>query len=165
MDPPALDLERSVATIEDIDFADPVEEHNYLQLELRNYTKKQSKSVTDPDTLHALKYMYMVDNVQTYTRLPFNGLEINGVRYAFYFGKISTGGAFGMSTNIVLSSDKKVFNISNIDNAVEMNWNQDETQRGKKRGYGYLYLGTLTGSRTIETNILTVFQVELGSIL
>ena len=70
-----------------------------------------------------------------------------------------------MSTNIVLSSEKKVFNVSNIENAVEMHWNQDLTQRGKKRGYGHIYLGGLTGGKGFEVNILNVFQTELGIIL
>ena len=148
----------------EINFANPEEEYNYIHLEQpheqRNYNKKKPKNVTDPDTLHALKYM--IDNAQTYKRNPFKGLEINGVRYAFYFGKVGNGGTFAMSKNIVLSSDKKVFNVSDAENPLEMRWNQDEEQRGKKRGYGHIYLGALTGSRGIETNIQTVFQVELG---
>ena len=107
----------------------------------------------------------MIENVRTYTRTPFNGVEINDVRYAFYFGVINKGGAVGMSTNIVLSSDKKVYNVSNVKSPVEMNWNQDMTTRGKKRGYGHIYLGALTGGKALETNILNVFQMELGLIL
>ena len=84
MDPPALDLERSSA--EAINYDDPEEEYDYLHAadqpdQPRNYNKKQTKSVTNPDTLHALKYR--VDNVRTYSRVPFRGLEIKGVRYAF----------------------------------------------------------------------------------
>ena len=162
MDPPHLDLNSNTANANDeMNFAE--EEYNYLQMEQRNYLKKQTKSVTDPDTLDAIKYM--LDNIQTYSRLPFYGTEINGLRYAFYFGKINKGGAIGMSTNIVLSSDKKVFNVSNIEDVVEMNWNQDVTQRGKKRGYGHIYIGTLTGGKGFEANILNVFQTEVGVIL
>ena len=164
MDPPHLDLNSTAPDVNDgLDFADPEEEYNYLQLEQRNYLKKPIKNVTDPNILHALRYM--VDNVETYARNPFKGTDINGVSYAFYFGKVNNGAAFGLSTNIVVSSEKKVINVSDINNAVEMNWNQDETQRGKKRGYGHIYLGNLTGGRAIETNILKVFQVELGLIL
>ena len=77
---------------------------------------------------------------------------------------MSNGSTFDLSTNIVLTSEKKVINVSDVNNPVEMIWNQDESQRGKKRGYGHIYLGALTGSRAIETNILKVFQVELGVI-
>ena len=164
MDPPHLDLEQNAGDdAEFADFADPEAQHNYIQMEQRNYSKKQTNNVTDPGILQALKYM--VDNVRTYTRLPFNGTDIDGVRYAFYFGKINKGGAIGMSTNIVLSSDNKVFNVSDVESPVEMNWNQDITTRGKKRGYGHIYLGSLTGGRAFETNILNVFQTEVGVII
>ena len=107
----------------------------------------------------------MVENVRVYTSTLFNGTDINGVRYAFYFGNISKKEPVGLCTRIVLSSDKKVFNVSNVESPVEINWNQDVTQRGKKRGYGHIYLGTLTGGKGFETNILHVFQTELGVIL
>ena len=161
MDPPHLDLKQSA--VNDIDFADPDEEHNYLQIEQRNYIKKHPKAVTDPDTIVALKYM--VENVRTYTRVPFNGVDINGARYAFYFGTTNKKNTIGLSTNIVLSSEKKVFNVSNVDAPAEMKWNPDVTHRGTKRGYGHIYLGALTGGRALETNILNVFQLELGIIL
>ena len=128
----------------------------------RNYTKKSLKTVTDPDTLYTLKYM--VDNVHSYSRNPFKGLDINGVRSAFYFGKVSNGGNIGMATNIVLSSNKKVYNISDVENPIEMNWNQDRSSKGK-RGFGHIYLGALTGGRAFETNIQSVFQMELGVII
>ena len=161
MDPPHLDLNSTTPdTNAAIDFNDPEQEHNYFQP--RNYVKKQPKPVTNPDTLRALQYM--LDNVQTYTRNPFKGTVIDGVRYAFYFGKVRNGSDFALCTNIVLSSEKKVINVSDAKNPVEMLWNQDEAQRAMKRGYGHIYLGTLTGSRAIETNILKVFQVELGVI-
>ena len=164
MDPPPLDLEQNADNdAEFVDFTDSEAQHNYIQLAQRNYTKKQNKNVTDPNILHALRYL--TDNVQTYSRNVFKGVDINGVRYAFYFGTVNKKNTFGMSTNIVLSSEKKVFNVSNIENAVEMSWNQDVTQRGKKRGYGHIYLGGLTGGRGFETNILNVFQTELGIIL
>ena len=164
MDPPPLDLKQNAGDdVEFADFTDPEVQHNYIHMDQRNYTKKQNKNVTDPDTFHALRYM--TDNVQTYSRNVFKGVDINGVRYAFYFGTVNKKNTFGMSTNIVLSSEKKVFNVSNIENAVEMSWNQDVTQRGKKRGYGHIYLGGLTGGRGFETSILNVFQTELGIIL
>ena len=115
--------------------------------------------MTDPKILHALKLM--AANVFTYSRNPFKGVDINGVRYTFYFGKVSTGGTIGMSTNIVLSSDKKVYNISEIERPVEMHWNRDKTSKGK-RGFGSIYLGKLTGEKGFETYIKEPFMTELG---
>ena len=74
MDPPPLDLNTNTADDNiEINFANPEEEYNYLHLEQpheqRNYNKKKPKNVTDPDTLHALKYM--IDNAQTYEHNPF----------------------------------------------------------------------------------------------
>ena len=66
-----------------------------------------------------------------------------------------------MCTNIVLSSDKKVYNTSDVDRMSEMNWNQDVTNSGK-RGFGYIYLGTLTGGKGFEAYLKDVFQTELG---
>ena len=164
MDPPHLDLNSTEPDANDgMDFFDPEQEYNYTQLEQRNYLKKPIKTVTDPIILHALSYM--VENVSSYTRTLFNGTDINGVRYAFYFGNINKKEPPVLCTKIVLSSAKKVFNVSNVESPIEMNWNQDVTQRGKKRGYGHIYLGTLAGVKGFETNILTVFQTELGVIL
>ena len=115
--------------------------------------------MNDPKVLYALKLM--ASSVYNYAREPFKGTNINGVRYAFYFGKISTGGVVGMATNIVLSSEKKVSNISDIDSPVEMNWNQDRSNKGK-RGFGHIYLGKITGDRGFETNLKDVFKNELG---
>ena len=88
-------------------------------------------------------------------------MDIKGVCYAFYFGKVSTGGVVGMSTNIVLSSDLKVYNIFVVDAIVEMSWNQDRSSKGK-RGFGHIYLGKLTGDRGFETYIKEPFITELG---
>ena len=107
----------------------------------------------------------MARNIYSYSRKPFQGVDFNGVRYAFYFGKINKGAMIGLVTNIVLSSERKVYNISNIDAIVEMSWNEDITSRGKKRGFGHIYLGTVTGSKGFETNICDMFKTELGLIL
>ena len=115
--------------------------------------------MTDPKILRALRVM--ADSVYTYTRKQFQGVNINGVRYAFYFGKVGTGGNIGMATNIVLSSDKKVYDISNIDTPVEMNWNQDRSSKGK-RSFGHIYLGKLTGEKGFETYLKDPFMTELG---
>ena len=66
-----------------------------------------------------------------------------------------------MCTNIVLSSDKKVYNISEIERPVEMNWNQDRFSKGK-RGFGHIYLGKLTGDRGFEAYLKEPFMTELG---
>ena len=174
MDPPALDLKRSAVNdfydysysknpFMDLDQDDQPScvypSDKLAQTQSRIYAKKASNVVTDPKILYALKLM--ASSVYTYSRDPFKGVDINGVRYAFYFGKISTGGVVGMSTNIVLSSDKKVFNISNIEQPIELNWNQDRFAKGK-RGFGHIYLGKLTGERGFETNLKDVFTNELG---
>ena len=134
--------------------------HNQIKKEAtRVYAKKATIIVTDPTILRALKYL--TENVYNYSRKPFRGIDINGVRYAFYFGKVSTGGTIGLSTNIVLSSDKKVYNVSNIDAVVEMSWNQDRTSKGK-RSFGHIYLGKLTGERGFEVYLKDPFMTELG---
>ena len=157
MDMPDLNLKRNTDENTQDD-----EEETDVKLpapEVRVYTKKQTKVVTDPDVLRALRFM--ADNVYTYRRNQFEGVNINGVKYASYFGKVSKGGNIGMSTNIVLSSNKKVYNISNMDAIVEMRWNQDITNKGK-RGYGTIYLGSLTGTKGFETKLQDVFVNELG---
>ena len=120
----------------------------------RTYTKKPVKVVTDPAVLYALKFM--AESVYTYQRNPFLGTTIKDARYAFYFGKINTGGVVGLNTSIILSSNIKVYNISNIDAVVEMNWNQDKQKKGK-RGYGHIYLGKLTGDKRFEAYLQPVF--------
>ena len=182
MDPPHLDLKES-ATVNDFhDFTFDENPNIDLHQEYypitafpssqlaqpdnnnpRVYTKKVIKIVTDPDTLHALHSM--ARGVYSYSRKLFQGVNFNGTRYAFYFGRINSGGAIGLVTNIVLSSEQKVYNISNIDAIVEMSWNQDITSRGKKRGYGHIYLGAATGAKGFETNLKDVFQTELGVII
>ena len=131
-------------------------------MQQRLYTKKASVVVTDPKVLRALRQLN--DDVYNYSRNQFRGVDINGVRYAFYFGKISTGGVIGMSTNIILSSDKKVYNVSDINNPIEMNWNQDRNSKGK-RGFGHIYLGKLTGEKGFEAYLKDPFMTELGVMI
>ena len=123
------------------------------------YSKKATIVVSDPKVLLALRRMS--DDVYNYARNPFRGIDINGTRYAFYFGKVSTGGAIGLSTSIVLSSDKKVYNVSDIHRPIEMQWNQDRNSKGK-RGFGHIYLGKLTGDRGFESYLKDPFMTELG---
>ena len=124
-----------------------------------SYTKKASVVVTDPKILYALRQL--CGNVYKYSRNFFRGTDINGVRYAFYFGKVGSGDAIGLSTNIVLSSEKKVYNVSNMNAVVEMNWNQDPNSKGK-RSFGHIYLGKLTGERGFEAYLKDPFMTELG---
>jgi hypothetical protein len=126
----------------------------------RNYTKKAVNVVTNPDVLAALKHM--ADSVYTYRRNPFVGEQLGNFRYAFYYGKLNSNNAIGLITTIVLSSEKKVYNITNINEVIEMNWNQDPSTRGKKRGYGHIYLGKLAGEKGFETYLADVFVSELG---
>ena len=177
MDPPELDLKRSADDFQDFTYnGNPFIDLNQndqpfnafptsqlTQPDNRVYTKKVLKLVTDPVVLFALHSM--ARNIYSYSRKPFQGVDFNGVRYAFYFGKINKGAMIGLVTNIVLSSERKVYNISNIDAIVEMSWNEDITSRGKKRGFGHIYLGTVTGSKGFETNICDMFKTELGLIL
>ena len=134
MDPPVVDLKKSTNEYDFYDYTysenpfavldqddQPISDYpsdNLAQTQSRIYAKKASNVVTDPKILYALKLM--ASSVYTYSREPFKGLDINGVRYAFYFGKISTGGVVGMSTNIVLSSEKKVYNVADIERPVEL---------------------------------------------
>ena len=177
MNPPELDLKKSATMNDFYDFTysenpfhdldqddQPISGYpsNKLaqtQPTSRVYAKKTSNVVTDPKVLYALKLM--ASNVYTYSRKQFQGVNINGVRYAFYFGKVGTGGNIGMATNIVLSSDKKVYDISNIDTPVEMNRNQDRSSKGK-RSFGHIYLGKLTGEKGFETYLKDPFMTELG---
>ena len=126
----------------------------------RVYVKKPVKNVTDPYVLASLKHM--ARSVYTYRRIPFVGMQVGALRYAFYYGKLNSSNVIGMNTQVVLSSDRKVYNISNIESIIEMNWNQDPTTKGKKRGYGHIYLGKLAGEKGFETNLLDVFVSELG---
>ena len=66
-----------------------------------------------------------------------------------------------MFTSIVLSSEKKVYNVADIEEPVEMNWNQDRSSKGK-RGFGHIYLGKLTGDQGFETYLKDLFMTELG---
>ena len=177
MDPPELDLQQSNTVTDFYDFtysenpfigldqdnepfrAFPSNKLAQTQPEQRVYAKKISPVVTDPKVLYALKLM--ASSVYSYSRDPFKGMDIEGVRYAFYYGKINKGGLVGMCTNIVLSSDLKVYNISNVDAIMEMSWNDDRSNKGK-RGFGHIYLGTMTGGKAFETNLKDVFQTELG---
>ena len=129
------------------------------EVQQKVYSKKVTIVVSDPKVLFALRRLS--DDVYNYARNPFRGVDINGTRYAFYFGKVSTGGTIGLSTNIVLSSDKKVYNISDIQRPVEMQWNQDRSCKGK-RGFGHIYLGKITGDRGFETYLKDPFMTELG---
>ena len=66
-----------------------------------------------------------------------------------------------MITSIVLSSDKKVFKITDMAEPLEMIWVNDPTKKGK-RGHGHIYLGSLTGVKGFETYLQDVFVNELG---
>ena len=83
------------------------------------------------------------------------------VRYAFYYGKMNRSGNIGLITTIVLSSDLKVYKITDISKPVVMNWVRDPDVQGKRK-FGNIYLGTLTGEKGFETDIRPVFRSELG---
>ena len=83
------------------------------------------------------------------------------VRYAFYYGKINRKGEVGLITTIVLSSEIKVYKITDISKPVIMNWVRDLDAKGKRK-FGNIYLGTLTGEKGFETDIRPVFKPELG---
>ena len=132
----------------------------------RTYAKKQVVIVTDPAVLFALNFM--ARSVYTYTRKRMEGYSPDGfdtpvpIRYAFYYGKINKSGAVGLLTTVVLSSDLKVYNISDVEKPIEMHWNQDKQMKGKKRGYGHIYLGKLAAYKGFETYLQDVFMTELG---
>ena len=126
---------------------------------IRTYTKKPIIIVKDRTVLKALNYL--VENMDDYSRNPLRGIDIGGVRYAFYYGRISTGGVFGILKTVVLSSELKVYNVKDIKNPVQMNWNQDKHKKGK-RGYGHIYLGKLAGEKGFEVYLQDAFKSELG---
>ena len=45
-----------------------------------------------------------------------------------------------------------------------MNWVQDKEKKGK-RGYGHIYLGSLTGHKGFEAYLKDPFMTELGIVI
>ena len=77
---------------------------------------------------------------------------------------IYRSGNIGLITTIVLSSDVKVYKITDISKPVIMNWVRDLKAQDKRK-YGNIYLGNLTGEKSFETVIRPVFESELGIII
>ena len=66
----------------------------------RNYAKKATIYVNDPAVKDALNFF--AANVDTYQRVPFQGIIFNGVAYAHYFGRVNNKGAIKMLRTVVI---------------------------------------------------------------
>ena len=66
--------------------------------------------VTDPGVLDALNEIY--DERGTFDHIPGIGHDFNGIRYAQYFGRLDKAGTIGRLWTIVLSSDRKVYQLN-----------------------------------------------------
>ena len=60
------------------------------------------------------------------TRFPGVGHDFNGVRYAQYYGRMDNAGAIGHLQTIILSSEKKVYQLNEKDKHVKLKWQNDK---------------------------------------
>ena len=112
--------------------------------------------VTDPRVLAALTEIY--NERGTLDRNPGIGHEINGVRYAQYFGRLNRAGTIGRLWTIILSSEGKVYQLNNNEKHIEIKWQNDRAN--KKLAYGTINL--LGEGENYQCSILPVFKSELG---
>ena len=154
-DPPALDLKPSADNKDD----ESVEEAATTP---RSYVKREMVYVQSPQVKFTLNFMAC--SAFNYIRKPLVGYtpdDTSPVRYAFYYGKVNRSGIIGLATTIVLSSEYKVYRITDINKPIVMNWVQNPETKGKRK-FGNIFLGNLTGEKGFETDIRPVFQSELG---
>ena len=122
----------------------------------RAYHSKRN-FVTDERVIAALDYMR--DNEATYVRIPGEGIDRDGVRYAHYYGKLDKFGNVGFLKTIILSSELKVYQCEEHEDHVELRWQNNRTLKGK-RPYGNICL--IGEGKGYECSIKPVFTSELG---
>ena len=123
--------------------------------EARPYNSRRAK-VTDPRVLAALTEIYAERG--TLDRNVGVGHEINGARYAQYYGRLDKAGTIGRLWTIVLSSEGKVYQLNNNEKHIEIKWQNDRAN--KKLAYGTINL--LGEGENYQCSILPVFKSELG---
>ena len=69
-----------------------------------------------------------------------------------------------MLSNIVLSDELEVFKLGNNGNHIEMHWQKDRNQTGKRK-YGNLYISGGYKQTGFKTNVMPVFLSELGILM
>ena len=68
----------------------------------------------------------MRDNVAKYEHNPGKGIDRDGVRYTQDNGKLDKYGNIGFLKTIVLPSDWKVYQIDDVEDHVELCWQNDK---------------------------------------
>ena len=121
----------------------------------RPYNSRRAK-VTDPRILAALTEIY--NERGTFERRLGVGNEINGARYAQYYGRLDKEGTFGRLWTIVLSSEGKVYQLNKNEKHIEIKWQNDRAN--KKLADGTINL--LGEGENYMCSILPVFKSELG---
>ena len=124
----------------------------------RKYTSKR-KPVTNRATMVALKSIYKKQGKMT--RCPGLGHDYKGVRYAQYYGRLNQEGDIGTLKTIILSSEKKVYQLNEKDKHVELLWQNDPAKL--QPSYGTINLIGEGGG--YQCSIVGPFKTELSVYL
>ena len=109
--------------------------------------------------LAALTELY--DERGTLERNAGIGHELNGVRYAQYYGRLDKAGTIGRLWTIVLSSEGKVYQLNPKEKHIEIKWQNDRAN--KKLTYGNINL--LGEGENYQCSILGPFKTDLSLFL
>ena len=124
----------------------------------RKYTSKR-KPVTNRAAMVALKSIYKKQGKMT--RCPGLGHDFKGVRYAQYYGRLNQEGDIGTLKTIILSSEKKVYQLNEKDKHVELLWQNDPAKL--QPSYGTINLIGEGGG--YQCSIVGPFKTELSVYL
>ena len=95
------------------------------------------------------------------TRCPGLGHDYKGVRYAQYFGRLNKAGDIGALKTIILSSEKKVYQLNKKDKHVELLWQDDPSKLFPS--YGTINL--IGEGKNYQCSIVGPFKTELSVYL
>ena len=125
------------------------------KLGARKYQSRRMK-VTKRVLMTVLKNLYK--SRAKMTRFPGTGHDYNGVRYAQYYGCLNKAGDIGCLQTIILSNEKKVYQLTENDKHVELKWQNDK--KVLQPAYGIIKLiGEGVG---YECSIASAFKTELS---
>ena len=111
----------------------------------RVYNSRKEMVLNFP-VVRALNYIF--DNKDNMIRLAGQGYDHDGIRYAQFYGHLKRGGEPVLLRNIILSSDKKVYQMVKPGEHYELFWQNDKDE--VKRSYGTIKFPQEGGSAQIS---------------
>ena len=121
----------------------------------RKYTSRR-KPVTNRIVMNVLQHLYKKKGKMT--RMPGLGHDYKGVRYAQYYGRLNKAGDIGTLKTIILSSEKKVYQLNEKDKHIELLWQNDKNVL--LPAYGSINL--LGEGKNYQCSLNNVFKTELS---